>query len=297
MSCSHRQLSYQSNDITYRKTSLLQYESPRLFVNHDIANTDYKKICRATISPSVQPISFYDNKLNLFDPYSDFCRPADILDFLFPPIEFFNKTNHKYILCVSRNPATKTDVYHLEKQLNHRLKLSQANEVGLCNHRREIYNECFDELIRQVTIECSERGILLLRICNTYRQMIKDYSNNNLSANAYAIRTHLLNEQIKKNLNNQIEHLEYDIEQLKKQLINSEDHFENILKFYTKLKSSNQYRYQTINTIVPLELQQLRTTNKLLKQELENVLLKKLNLDIPDRITKNNENEFENIMK
>jgi len=125
--------------------------------------------------------------------------------------------------------------------------------------------------------------------------MMNDYLNNYLSANAYAMRTLLLNEQIKIQLNNQIDHLQYDIEQLKKQLINSEDHFENILKLYSKFKSSNEYRYQTINIVIPLELQQLRTTNKLLKQELENVLLKKLNFRVPKKITKNDEDESENV--
>jgi len=125
--------------------------------------------------------------------------------------------------------------------------------------------------------------------------MMNDYLNNYLSANAYAMRTLLLNEQIKIQLNNQIDHLQYDIEQLKKQLINSEDHFENILKLYSRFKSSNEYRYQSINIVIPLELQQLRTTNKLLKQELENVLLKKLNFRVPKKITKNDEDESENV--
>jgi len=124
---------------------------------------------------------------------------------------------------------------------------------------------------------------------------MNDYLNNYLSANAYAMRTFLLNEQIKIELNNQIDHLQYDIEQLKKQLINSEDHFENILKLYSRFKSSNEYRYQAINIVIPLELQQLRTTNKLLKQELENVLLKKLNFRVPKKITKNDEDESENV--
>ncbi len=173
------------------------------------------------------------------------------------------------------------------------MKLSQALEVGLCNHRRQIYNECFDELIRQITIECSERGILLSRICHTYRQMINDYLNNYISANAYAMRTLLVNEQIKMKLNNQIDSLQYDIEQLRKQLINAEDYFENILKLYSRFQSSNEYRYQSINIIIPVELQQLRTTNKLLKQDLENVLLKKLSLHITEKINKKNDAELQ----
>ena len=107
--------------------------------------------------------------------------------------------------------------------------------------------------------------------------MMKDYLNNYISANAYAMRTLILNEQMKLKLNNSIDHLQYDIEQLKKQLINAEDYFEHILKLSSKFHSTNEYRYHSIDIIVPYELQQLRTTNKLLKQELENILFKKLN--------------------
>ncbi len=126
-------------------------------------------------------------------------------------------------------------------------------------------------MIRQITIECSERGILLSRIRHTYRQLMHNYLNNYLSANAYAMRTLLVNEEIKIKLNNQIDHLQSDIEQLKKELFNVEDHYENILKLYS--------RFQSIDSIIPFELQQLRTTNKVLKQELENVLVKKIKFE------------------
>ncbi|CAF1440195.1 unnamed protein product [Rotaria magnacalcarata] len=287
MLCGHRQHASQSNDIIYAKDSLLKYEPRRLIVSRDVSDADYKKICRATISPSSQPISLYDTHLNLFDPYSDLCRSADILDVLFPPIEYIDTNNHKYIKCVSRHPATKIDLYNLEKNLDCRLKQAQALEIGLCKHRRNIYDECFDELVRQITIECSERGILLSRVRNTYRRMMKDYLNSYLSANAYAMRTLLLSEKAKAKLNNQIDHLQYEIEEIKNQLINAEDRYENILKLDSTFKSSNEYRHPSINVTVPFELQQLRTTNRSLKQELENVLLKKLHMNPSERINKN----------
>jgi hypothetical protein len=115
MSCGgrHRHQS-KSDDIIYPKDSLLKYEPPRLIVNHDISNTDYKKICRATLSPCFQPTPLYDTNLNLFDPYSDLCRPADILDFLFPPIEFINKTNHKYVCRILQNRNNRNTILNLD---------------------------------------------------------------------------------------------------------------------------------------------------------------------------------------
>ena len=163
------------------------------------------------------------------------------------------------------------------------MKQSQALEIGLCSRRREIYNECFNELIRQITIECSERGILLSRIRHTYQQLMKDYLNNYISSNAYAMRTLLVNEQIKGKLQEQTVHLQNDIDQLKNQLINTEDHYDHLMKLYSRFQSNNEYRYQTISTTIPLELQQLRTMNHSLKQDLENILLKKLNKNQPGK--------------
>ena len=45
------------------------------------------------------------------------------------------------------------------------LKNSQVKCPSVCVQvRRELYSQCFDELIRQSTINCVERGLLLLRV-------------------------------------------------------------------------------------------------------------------------------------
>lgn len=107
---------------------------------------------------------------------------------------------------------------------------------------------------------------------------MNDYLNNYISANAYAMRTFLINEQMKIKLNEQIQHFQVDIEQLKNQLMNAEDHYENLMKIYS--------RYQTSNSVIPLELQQLRTINQSLKQDLENVLMKKLSFHLSEQLNK-----------
>ena len=38
-----------------------------------------------------------------------------------------------------------------------------------------LYSQCFDEVIRQVTIECPERGLLLLRVRDEIRMTIAAY--------------------------------------------------------------------------------------------------------------------------
>ena len=44
------------------------------------------------------------------------------------------------------------------------MKIRGAKESGVCPSREELYNECFEEIIRQVTINCLQRGDLLNRI-------------------------------------------------------------------------------------------------------------------------------------
>ena len=39
---------------------------------------------------------------------------------------------------------------NLQEQLDQKLEQRQARETGICQVRRELYAQCFDELIRQV---------------------------------------------------------------------------------------------------------------------------------------------------
>jgi hypothetical protein len=77
--------------------SLLKYEQARLIVHNDLTEHDYHQQCRIVLSSCSQLMSFYDRHLYPFDPYSDRCRPADVLDFLFRPIESVDRYNHKYV--------------------------------------------------------------------------------------------------------------------------------------------------------------------------------------------------------
>lgn len=52
---------------------------------------------------------------------------------------------------------------------------AQARETGICPVREELYSQCFDELIREVTINCAERGLLLLRVRDEMRMTTAAY--------------------------------------------------------------------------------------------------------------------------
>ena len=86
------------------------------------------------------------------------------------------------------------------------MKIRKAKESRFCPIREELYNECFEEIIRQIIINCLQRGDLLNRIklemnyeINYYRQLYE-------SLIAFSLRK-VLQEKKK-----EIENLESEIE-------------------------------------------------------------------------------------
>ena len=130
---------------------------------------------------------------------------------------------------VSSTPATRLDVINLQEQLDHMLQKRQARETGICPIRRDLYSQCFgiypkfqntiyyreeiltlfiDELIRQVTISCQERGLLLLRVRDEIRMTLAAYQTLYESSVAFGMRKALQAEQGKADMENHLKQLE-----------------------------------------------------------------------------------------
>jgi len=118
----------------------------------------------------------------------------DVLHALLPPREWIEEDKH-YIQYVSNQPATRLDVIQLQEALDQRLMERQARETGICPVREELYSQCFDELIRQVTINCPERGLLLLRVRDEIRMSIAAYQTLYQSSVTFGTRKQLQSEQ------------------------------------------------------------------------------------------------------
>ncbi|XP_029694822.1 axonemal dynein light intermediate polypeptide 1-like isoform X2 [Takifugu rubripes] len=86
-----------------------------------------------------------------------------ILDTIFPPKQWSDGEG-TWIQRVSSDPSTRADVIQLEQSLNRELQRRHARQNGMCPIRSELYSQCFDELIRQMTVNCGERGLLLSRV-------------------------------------------------------------------------------------------------------------------------------------
>lgn len=62
-------------------------------------------------------------------------------------------------------PAARINAVRTRHRLVERLAEQEGiKDVGVCSRRSDTYGECFLEVIRQVTAECWERGLLLLKV-------------------------------------------------------------------------------------------------------------------------------------
>ena len=86
-----------------------------------------------------------------------------------------NATGKHYIQYVSHQPASRIDVARLREMLDQKLMERQARESGICPVREELFSQCFDEIIRQVTLNLPERGLLLLRVRDEIKMTIAAY--------------------------------------------------------------------------------------------------------------------------
>ncbi len=106
-----------------------------------------------------------------------------------------------------------------------RLQQRQARETGICPVRRELFSQCFgkiiiqislilniiiffklDELIRQVAINCAERGLLLLRVRDELQMTLRAYQTLYESSVAFGMRKALMAEQGKSELERKVCH-------------------------------------------------------------------------------------------
>lgn len=142
----------------------------------------------------------------------------DILNSILPPREW-TEDGQLWVQYVSSTPATRSDVITLQEQLDLRLQQRQARETGICPIREELYAQCFDELIRQITINCAERGLLLLRVRDEIRMSVASLQTLYDSCIAFGMRKALQAEQTKAETQRKIKGLEGDCRELQRAVV------------------------------------------------------------------------------
>lgn len=148
-------------------------------------------------------------------------QTEDVLYSIIPPREF-EENGQRWVQYASSTPATRLDVIHLQEQLDKLLVERQARETGICPIREDLYGQAFDEIIRQVTINCAERGLLLLRVRDEIRLTIDAYRSLYESSTAFGIRKALTAEQKRVEMEARIHALEHEKEELERQVADLE---------------------------------------------------------------------------
>ncbi|KAG5188694.1 axonemal dynein light chain, partial [Tribonema minus] len=192
-------------------------------------------------------------------------QTEDILNSILPPREW-TSNGQLWVQYVSSTPATRLDIINLQQeQLDHKLQQRQARETGICPVREELYAQCFDELIRQVTINCAERGLLLLRVRDEIHMTVAAYQTLYESSIAFGMRKALIAEQRKAEMHARIRQLREDRDDLEARVAEMADKCEQIQRREVERRAADERAHQD-------EVEHLKRTNLQLRQTLEQLL-------------------------
>ncbi|XP_050316927.1 putative inner dynein arm light chain, axonemal [Bactrocera neohumeralis] len=187
----------------------------------------------------------------------------EILNSILPP-RCWEEDGQLWQQTVSSTPATRQDVINLQEMLDTRLQQTQARETGICPIRRELYTQCFDEIIRQVTINCSERGLLLLRIRDEITMSMEAYETLYCSSVAFGMRKALQAHEEKEMLRDRVKTLEMEKETLEEIINDMKIKQEQAERRNAELRASEEKKYAE-------EVAFLKKTNTQLKAQLEGI--------------------------
>merc|ERR1712070_1220052 len=73
------------------------------------------------------------------------------------------------------NESPRIDALTLTNRLYRDLSSKQARPDGICPVRRDLYSKCFEDLLRRVSHDCVERGLLLQRVRDEQRLTLDAY--------------------------------------------------------------------------------------------------------------------------
>ncbi|CAM9118790.1 unnamed protein product [Chrysoparadoxa australica] len=142
---------------------------------------------------------------------------VDMVNSMLPPREWVEETG-AWMQYVSKDPASRTDVINLQERLDKKLVERQARESGICLVREDLYGQSFDELIRQITLDGPERGLLCLRVRDEIRMTIDAYKTLYNSSVNFGIMKQLQAEQGMTELEEEILQLEEEKKALEHQV-------------------------------------------------------------------------------
>jgi len=227
------------------RESLLQYAAPELVDDSDKKATALLKKKAAGKKAVVQ----------------------DVLNAILPPREYLatdpsDPERQKQIRLIQRvtaTPSSRDEVINLQMRLDERLQERQARENGICPVREELYSQTFDELIRQVTIESPERGLLLLRVRDEVRMTLQAYQTLYQSSITFGMRKTLQAEQGSSSFQAKIEALEGDKKKLQAVVQDNRALYDAIEKRISEQRAADEKKMQEEKDFLQFQRQHLES--------------------------------------
>ncbi|XP_060776306.1 axonemal dynein light intermediate polypeptide 1-like [Neoarius graeffei] len=241
--------------------SLLKYDCPELVSKKNETKSSKDQALKATptqpasvpVPPSTKHRSSSSDAINQ--------QTEDVLHVILPPRKWM-ENDELWVQQVSSRPCTRTDVIQLQEELDLKLYQRQARDMGICPVRRELYTQCFDELLRQVTISCAERGLLLSRVRDELRRTISAYQTLFETSVAFGMRKALQADQGKMDTEKKIADLENEKSELERQLNEQKAIFEAIERQENERRQIEEKKHAE-------ETEFLKRTNLQLKNQLD----------------------------
>ena len=191
-------------------------------------------------------------------------QAEDVLNSILPPRESTDE-GQLWVQYVSSKKASVEVVQKLQEDLDALKNSKAARETGIDAVREELYAQCFDEIIRQVTIECTERGLLLLRIRDELRMTIQAYQSLYESSISLSMRKTLRADQDKAKAEETIKKLEQECTDIQNKIDSVEEEIE-------ESKEQDQEEIAAEQKAHEAELKYRNRQNDFLRSELEQLL-------------------------
>lgn len=246
--------------------SLLRYDNPVLVSRNDEKKTPKSK--KYTAQKGADGTVDANNQVASPQKVPDNQKQTDeILNKILPPQQW-EADGGLWVQRVSSQPATRIDVIQVTTLLDQRLRERQARETGICPVRRDLYQQAFDELIRQVTIECAERGLLLLRVRDEINMTLAAYQTLYQSSVAFGMRKALQAEHGKHEMLDKIDQLDQEKVHLERQVADLKAKCEAIERREAERRQQDDKKHQDEIAFLKRSVQQL-------KQQLEGIIAPK----------------------
>ena len=169
-------------------------------------------------------------------------------------------------------PSNQNDLILLQERFHMMLYKEEALEIGLCPVRRRLYDDLFDELIRIIILQCSERGLLLARVKNEYVHWMNTYEEIYSSGMAYGLRQYLYKTEEKQNEEQIVRQLETDCEQLREELERESVRFERFSRLIANRQTDDDEEQTNEQRLMKNNVNILRSANEILRRDLQNTL-------------------------